>query len=217
MGMYEDLLNNLTNSSYPLQDIFLKLKILAKRLNNVKLGNFVEAELNGYNNENELPSYRKFDGILTGVVENAVARRTNVNLPTIHLKDEGLENIQTCYFINKLSEIESYTENENLTKPIPPEFYDILSKPLGNGYTVTAAYIPISKAKIKGILTGIRSALLDLMLSIEDQFTKTEIDTLFQNPTKEQLDKANVVINQFFISSFDSSTQNTKIELENDK
>ena len=55
------------------------------------------------------------------------------------------------------------------------------------------------------------------MLSIEDQFTKTEIDTLFQNPTKEQLDKANVVINQFFISSFDSSTQNTKIELENDK
>ena len=96
-------------------------------------------------------------------------------------------------------------------------FYDILSKTLENGYRVTNAYVPISNAQIKGVLAGIRNAVLDLMMSMEEQFTQTELDTLFQSPTKEQLDKANPIINQFFITSFGSSTQNTKIELESDK
>ena len=55
MGIYEDLLNGLTNSSCQLQDIFLKLKILATRLKNTQLKNFVESELNGYDNIDNLP------------------------------------------------------------------------------------------------------------------------------------------------------------------
>ena len=86
-----------------------------------------------------------------------------------------------------------------------------------NGYRVTNAYVPISNAQVKGVLAGIRNAVLDLMMSMEEQFTQTELDKLFQNPTKEQLDKANPIINQFFITSFGNSTQNTKIELGNDK
>lgn len=219
MSMYEDLLNGLTDSSFQLQDIFLKLKILAARLKNNKLKLFVESELNGYSDIKDLPKYRKVDGILMGDVENLRCRRAKIHLPTLHLKGEGLEDIQTCYFTNKIAEIEEYStsKEDSLNKPIPPELYQILSKTLGNGYSVTNAYVPISNAQIKGILTGIRNAVLDLLMSMEEQFTQVELDELFKNPTREQLDKANPIINQFFINSFGNSTQNTKIELGNGK
>lgn len=217
MGMYEDLLNGLTNSSCQLQDIFLKLKILATRLKNTQLKNFVESELNGYDDTDNLPSYRKVSGVLMGTVENLAYRRPNITLPTMHLEKEGIKDIQVCVFPDKIIELEGYSEEKDLNKPIPPEFYDVLSKTLENGYRVTNAYVPISNAQVKGVLAGIRNAVLDLMMSMEEQFTQTELDKLFQNPTKEQLDKANPIINQFFITSFGNSTQNTKIELGNDK
>ncbi|MBS6552465.1 MAG: hypothetical protein ACLSUS_05490 [Opitutales bacterium] len=217
MGIYEDLLNGLTNSSCQLQDIFLKLKILATRLKNTQLKNFVESELNGYDNIDNLPSYRRVSSVLMGTVENLACRRPKVILPVMHLEKEGIKDIQICIFTEKIIELENYAEEKDLNKPIPPEFYDILSKTLENGYRVTNAYVPISNAQIKGVLAGIRNAVLDLMMSMEEQFTQTELDTLFQSPTKEQLDKANPIINQFFITSFGSSTQNTKIELESDK
>ena len=104
-----------------------------------------------------------------------------------------------------------------MNKPVPPELYSTLSKTLGNGYVVTNAYVPISNAQIKGILTGIRNAVIDLLMSMEEQFTQAELNSLFQNPTKEQLDKANPIVNQYFFNSFGNSVQNTKIELGNDK
>lgn len=217
MGIYEDLLNGLTNSSCQLQDIFLKLKILATRLKNEQLKNFVDAELNGYADINNLPKYRIVEGILTGTVENLACRRPHVTLPTLHLEKYGLDDIQTCLFPNKITEIESYAEKDDLNKPVPPELYSTLSKTLGNGYVVTNAYVPISNAQIKGILTGIRNAVIDLLMSMEEQFTQAELNSLFQNPTKEQLDKANPIVNQYFFNSFGNSVQNTKIELGNDK
>lgn len=217
MGLYEDLLNGLTDSSCELQDIFLKLKILATRLKNQQLKIFVESELNGYDDIDSLPKYRKIHGVLKGTVENIVCRRANITLPTLHLEQEGLSDLQDCYFPNKITELEEYSKDNDINKPIAPELYSILSKSLGNGYVVTNAYVPIPNAQVKGILTGIRNAVLDLLMSMEEQFTQAELDTLFKNPTKEQLDKVNPIINQFFITSFGNSTQNTKIELENDK
>lgn len=124
--------------------------------------------------------------------------------------------IETCYFLNKIAEIESYKDESSLSKPIAPELYGLLSEVFEYGY-VTNAYVPISNAQIKGVLNGIRSTLIDLLMSLEEQFSQTEISSLFKTPTKEQLEKVNPIINQFFITSLGNSTQNTRIELENDK
>ena len=128
MNIYEEILGNLTNSSSNLQDTFLKLKILAKRLKNDKLKCFVESELNGYDNDNDLPSYRKVTGVLMGTVENLGCRRPHITLPTSHLEKYGFENINICYFPNKLTEIEGYADENDLNKPVPPELYNVLSK-----------------------------------------------------------------------------------------
>ena len=115
-----------------------------------------------------------------------------------------------------------YAKLNDIHKPIPPELYSILSEPLGNGYVVTKAYVPINTAFIAGILSSIRTKLLDLILAMENELNETEMENLFKNPTKEQKDKINPLIdkfiqNNFNFNSFDNSTQNAKIALETGK
>lgn len=217
-NMYNDILSDLTNTSNPLEDILLKLKVLAHKLRNKKLANFVNSELNGYNGA--VPLYRIFEGSLMGTVENLACRRTKVTLPSIHLKKHKLEDLGQCVFADKISTLIEYTKLENIYKPIHPELYNILSEPFENGFVVTNAYVPISNAFIVGILSTIRTKLLDLMLAMENEFDTTEMENLFRNPTKEQQDKANPLINKFIqnnFNSYDGSIQNTKIELETGK
>ena len=218
-NMYNEILSGLTTTSYPLEDILLKLKVLAHKLKNKELTDFVNSELNGY--EDDVPSYRIYNGHLTGTVENLVCRRTKIALPYLHLKEHGLENLGQCIFSEKISTLIEYTKSDNnMHKPIPPELYNILSEPFENNFVVTNAYVPIDKAFKAGILSSIRAKLLDLMFAMENEFDTTELENLFQNPTKEQQDKVNSVINKFIqnnFNSYDGSTQNTKIELETDK
>lgn len=216
-NMYNDILSGLTTTSYPLEDILLKLKVLAFKLKSKELENIVNAELNGY--EDNVPSYRIYEGGLVGTIENRVCRRPNVNLATLHLKKHGLENLCQCVFAEKISTLIEYSQLEDIHKPIPPELYGILSEPL-NGYLVTNAYVPINNAVIKGILSSIRTKLLDLILAMENELNADEMENLFNNPTKEQQEKINPIINKFIqnnFNSYDGSTQNTKIELETGK
>lgn len=216
--MYKEILSGLTTTSYPLEDILLKLKVLAHKLKNRELAGFVNSELNGY--EGDVPSYRIYEGSLMGTVENLACRRTKVTLPTAHLKSVELDSLNKCVFAEKISTLIEYSKIEEMHKPIPPELYSILSKTLGNGYVVTNAYVPISKAFIMGIFSSIRTKLLDLMFMMENEFDTTELQNLFENPTKEEQDKVNPVINKFIQNNFNSyggSTQNTKVELETDK
>ena len=216
-NMYNELLLGLTTTSYPLEDILLKLKVLAFKLKSKELEKVVNAELNGY--EDDVPSYRIFEGSLFGTIENRTCRRPKVTLATFHLKKHGLENLCQCVFGEKISTLIEYSQIEELNKPIPPELYGILSEPL-NGYSVTNAYVPINNAVIKGILSSIRTKLLDLILAMENELNAEEMENLFNSPTKEQQEKINPVINKFIqnnFNSYDGSTQNTKIELETDK
>lgn len=220
-NMYNKILSDLSNSSKPLQDILLKLKILAHKLKNKNLASFVDSELNGYK-EKKIPKYRCLKGVLVGTVSNGHYIHKNTQLPTFHLKKHKLNNIEICEMPESIGTLIGYveTEEDNLNKIIPPELYGILSETLEGGYMVQRAYVPISKAQINGILTTIRAKILDLMFAMENEFNENEMENLFQSPTKAQQDKANPVINNFFqttFNSYDGSNQNTKIELETGK
>ena len=217
-NMFNEILMGLTNTNVSLEDSLLKLKIFAFRLKNEELINFIDFELNGYKGV-KLPEYRVLDGILIGTLSNGYWLCSNRVLATAHLKKYKLQDITICEIKESVSVLQSYLDSDenNLSKIIPPEYYNKLSETYDNGFFVQTAYVPISKAQISGILTSIREKLIDLMLTLENEFDKIEIENLFYNPTKEQIDKATFVINQFFINSFGSSVQNTKIELENDK
>lgn len=216
--IYNEILSGLTTTSYPLDDILLKLKVLSHKLKNKELATFVNSELNGY--KNEVPTYRIYKGSLMGTIENMKCRRANVTLATRHLKKHGLEKLTLCEFPEKISELIELAKQEEIYKTIPPELYQILSEPIVNGYVVTNAYVPIGKSFILGVLSTIRSKLLDLMFEMEDKFNSAELENLFKNPTKEQQATINPVINKFIqnnFNSYDGSTQNTRIELETDK
>ena len=214
MSIYQKLLDELADSKAPLTDILLKLKILASKLKNKKLKTLVECELTGYNNN--IPNYRRHSGVLTGTIESMRDIRKSVTLPTSHLDKKIVDKLTDISFPQNIAELTELLKQDNLCKPIPTEFYAFLSEGLSDFYVVTRAYVPILKSYISGILTSIRSNLLDLILAMENELNETELENLFKMPTQEQQNKANKVINNYIQNNFNSyndSTQNTKIEL----
>lgn len=221
MSIYEELINGLTNSETPLQDIFLKLKILACKLQNETLTKFVDLELNGYDDKN-IPRYRWIKGMLMATVSNGYYTHKNYRLPTYHLKKYKLQNLEICKMGESIGALVEYAnrQEDNLCKIIPPEFFNYFNELLEDTYCIQRIHIPISRGNIKGILTSIRSKILDLILGIEKELNVNGLEGLFNNPTKEEQNKANKIVNNFIHNTFNSygeSTQNTKIELGTDK
>lgn len=60
--LINDIAQNLVEQNGSVESALLKTKVLAYKIKNDNLINWVNGELNGYNNIKELPEYRIFTG-----------------------------------------------------------------------------------------------------------------------------------------------------------
>ena len=197
------------------------MECLVIKLQNKKLIEFINSELNGYDDK-KIPKYRWIKGMLMGTASNGYYVHKNYRLPTYHLKKHGIQDLEICKMGESIGALVEYAnrEEDNLCKIIPPEFFEYFDELLQETYYIQRIHIPISKGNIKGILTSIRSKILDLILEMEKELNTEGLENLFKNPTKEEQNKANKIVNNFIYNTFNSyndSTQNTKIELGTDK
>ncbi|MBF4465869.1 hypothetical protein IRZ99_11440 [Flavobacterium sp. LC2016-12] len=66
MKLVNDIINELIDTEKSVSSPLLKTKVLASRLQNATLLNWVTKELKGYDCLSELPDYRKFEGNIVG-------------------------------------------------------------------------------------------------------------------------------------------------------
>lgn len=60
MGVIQDLIDKTIDNSEPVANLLRRAKILAYKLKSDDLASWVEKELNGYKNKDEVPEYRIF-------------------------------------------------------------------------------------------------------------------------------------------------------------
>ena len=223
MELISQIINELIDSEKPLNGALLKTKVLASRIQNKELLNWVDKELSGYKSNDLLPDYRKnISTFLKGSFVNGNMKYSNQAIPTRGMGEEFHKSLTSVQFPDSISGLENLTNNDNSARlgiPLNAETIGIISenwREMGNPYLqILSANKIISKGAIIEIITKVRNILLDFMLKVDEQFgSLAEIESL-----KTKKDEISTIVSQTIINNIgDGNILNTgdKTQIEAD-
>lgn len=210
MKLISEIISDLINSEKSIYSPLLKTKVLATKIKNSLLLNWVNHELNGYNID-EAPDYRRYSCQISGTYINGNYQYNDQPIPTIGLPKNFEELFHQIEFLQSINALEALvTDNTSeISAPISPEFASLLQQNIrkqGNPffYIINARRrVPISV--VTQILSIVRSKLLDFMLKLDEEFgSLTDISEMTLSN-----DKITNIMNQTIISTGDGNILNT--------
>jgi hypothetical protein len=203
MKLIEKIINELLDIDKSIISPLLKTKVLASKLQNKILLDWVSNELTGYDTSGELPDYRKYSGNITGTYINGNTQYQDQPVPIAGLKTEIEEKLRSMDFYQSISSLETLKgENKSgiLEHTFPAELTGLIEqnwRKKGNPYLqLVNCKKAISCNAVVEILAFVRNTLLDFMLKIDSEFGNiTEIEEF--STKKEEIAKImnNTIIN----------------------
>jgi hypothetical protein len=176
MKIIDEIIEELADRNNRLTDILIKTKILAYKLKNSELKDWVDSELNGYS-KNTLPAYRVLHCQVIGTLSNGFKRAQNYPIPLNGLDKELREGITTIFLFQSISTLDDFLNNKNegeLVNHISPEHYGYLSKDLDNGFYIEYAVKKIDRLQIVQVMTSVKTKLLDFLLRLNEEIGEAE-------------------------------------------
>lgn len=190
---------SLTNGLY-------QLKLLASRIRNNELLNWINKELNGYENDDNLPEYRIAPALLQGTYSNGYYSIQNQVISTFNLPKELKDNLNKIKIKQGISIIEDTAKNteETIAFVVSPEISALIMQnirdhnPTYNSYSLFDARQVTSRIVYKNILIKVRNHALDLALNLEEEMGyEVEIEEIIKNKNE-----ANQIIHNYFTQNF---------------
>lgn len=175
MRSITDMISDLIDSEKSITSPLLATKVLATKLRNNELLEWVNNELNGYSKD--LPPYRRCVGAVTGNYINGTYQFNNQPFQT----DLVPENVQDWFtyvdFYQGISTLESLERQSNsgrIEVPLSAQMIAMLEESIkihGNPHLqILRATKWTSVNMITQILAIVRNKLLEFMLKLEDEF-----------------------------------------------
>lgn len=199
MKLLDEIIDALSSQQGSLTDALLKTKVLLHKIGHKELVEWVNNELNGYPNENELPQYRILPAQVLVNASNLAYQVTSHPIPLGHLSTEQKESLETAKMSQSLAVLEKLASDAdgNLQAAIPMEANGLLGKGLANGYRIQRAWCEIGIAGISHIFVQVRSRLLDFVLGLKDQIGEDMPDDEIKKRT-ENFDASGLFNNAIF-------------------
>lgn len=172
MNILDEIIEALSSQTGSLTDALLKTKVLLHKIGHQELVEWVNNELNGYSNDDNLPEYRLLPAQVLVNASNMSYQVTSHLIPLGHLTKEQREALETAKMHQSLAVLEKLVEGAggHLQAAIPMEANGLLGRGLTNGYQIQRAWCEIGLASVAQIFVQVRSRLLDFILGLQDQF-----------------------------------------------
>lgn len=171
MKLLNEIIESLSSQNGSLTDALLKTKVLLHKIGHKELIEWVNNELNGYAEKQDIPEYRILPANVLANLSNVRYEATSHPIPLRHLDEQQRAWLENVSFNQSLAVLEKLIEDQDghLQVPIPMEFNGLLGKSLGNGYEIQRAWRAVGVADVSQILVQVRSRLLDFVLELQDQ------------------------------------------------
>ena len=179
MSLLDEIRTDLVNESADLSNILRKAKILASALRLPEFREWVDSELSGYIDRDNVPSYRQFRptnlGTFAGPFQSGVK---NVVLPTFNLPKEIKDFAENMVFYDGVGALEAQSSEDGQIKwPQEMVFLARDAVPMTGGMVLVDAHQPVRAYVISGILDQVKNKLLDFVLSLqESNITAEDLD-----------------------------------------
>jgi hypothetical protein len=214
--MIESIIEILTENK-SLTSALLKTQVLATRLDNDNLRNWVTQELQGYKISDNLPDYRHVRSNPKADLDDGMHYQANSPLPTTILPPNFSELLLKFRLYNGVQSLEQTASGEYgdyLSKEFAEDFSNRLSKEIQkNGYQLSVHNVKMLThiSEVSQALGEIRSRLLELMLKLEKQYPSLEKDLKKENFDKNPVNQKIIqIMNQTNITTTgDSNIVNT--------
>lgn len=219
MKLIDEIIEILSSENCNLENALIKTKILLHKMDEKSLLTWVNQELNGYDDIKTLPNYRKVNCTVVGSYQNYTTRYTNHLIPILHLKDDELDFFTNIKFSDSISTIEEFSSGKNDKYfSIELELIPLLAKGFDSSVQVTDIKRHVSKAKFLGVLTQIRSRLLDFILDISEKIPDDISDKDIKSKSKEIGTEEifnNAIFNGNMIFNIGDNNKNESIQIKN--
>ncbi len=171
MNLLNEIVEALSSQGGSLTDALLKTKVLLHKIGHQELVEWVNNELNGYPNDDNLPEYRILSVQVLVNASNMAYQVTSHPIPLGHLTKEQRASLETAKMHESLAVLEKLVEQpgDHLHAAIPMEANGLLGRGLANGYVIQRAWCEIGQASVAQIFVQVKSRLLDFILGLQDQ------------------------------------------------
>jgi hypothetical protein len=161
-SIIQELQAGATDRNQVVSDLLRKAKIVAVKLDLTDFLRWIENELNGYKEPQDIPSYRRITGEPKGW------NPYHGWIPVTFNESRVLEKISTIPNNQPVRELEEVFESKSdtLQIPYPPEAQVTLGKAVG--FQTRFALI-VSRSSLAGILDAVRNIILDWSLKLEKE------------------------------------------------
>lgn len=226
MSLLRDIQDAATSSSIELTTVLRKCKILAARLGNNELKEWIDKELNGYNQEESLPDYRIVPVHSKG---NFISLRgqqlNNTIIPMSKYPEEFRKDLEYAYFSQPIASLISLLESAdggNAQEPWLPDLVALVGRKIYNRLNCLEAWKVIPSNSIAGVIDAVRNRVLNFVLEIEAEAPDAGEAPINSSPIPQEK------VNQIFYTKIYGNVQNfaagnrdvnqdAKIEKSNDK
>ena len=172
MSLLRDIQDAAINSEIDISTVLRKCKVLAVRLGNENFKNWVDQELNGYNNIDNLPDYRILSVDSKGYFSGGSLRVNNANIPLIFIPEQFRESLSNAYCVQPISEYESLlksSKSENFQEQWPSELVVAYGNRIYQNQTCISAWKVIPYGSIVSLVDSVRNRVLNFVLEIESE------------------------------------------------
>ena len=154
----------------PLSKMLLRLKTLIFELHNDEILEWINYEINGYDETKVVPKYRKIIGDVTCDIFQFNRIFQNVCLPLTYNNDYIIE-ITTCSCKDSVSAIERMMNKEDgsLMSIIPMAAYPYLQNNVKINGNIQNAKVVYAVHQFSDIYSAIKNKVLDILLTLEQE------------------------------------------------
>ncbi len=170
MKLVDEIIHLLSSDKPSLQNALFKAQVLAHHFGDVELKQWVESELKGYSGGAHVPPYRIVPVSLFGIISNGAYRYSDQPLPTHNLDQTLQDKLASIEITQSIAAVEQWAQSDGEVRvELDPIFWGEIGKHLGSGYGVERAWSRFPAGTHEGILTEVRSRLLDFTLNLADR------------------------------------------------
>lgn len=175
MSLLTQIRDLAADNTVPLETVLLKCMVLADILGDETLMHWLAQELDGYKRRSDVPDYRIVGGQAEAKLTNGFRYET-VDISRIALsKDapkDSYDRLNTIYFTDGVKELEVIQGRDDLVRALDGNlkyFIEENTRAAG-GYRVREAYIPIAPGAVAGVLSSIRSRVLQYVFRLRKEY-----------------------------------------------
>ncbi len=220
MSLVKELLEDIQNPQMKLSSILRKAKEFASALGNEEFRKWIDSELNGYNNNEEIPDYRQFHVESRGQFFGPFGTELkNALIPPLSVPDQIRGFAEEFSMFQGVRSLESLLESDFNTFeiPWPANFVTLLSNRIYKDYNCVSAWHPLARNQVEQVLDTVRNRLLEFILELQKihpEISRSE-DEISEIP-KEKVQSASSILilgNQNVIAAGSQISQNIHQEM----